>query len=43
MYGLRGEQDSVTLQEPPVQWEDRGGGAQMLCYLGEQWGAGLKH
>lgn len=30
MWGLRGEQHSVTLQEPPVQREDRGGGARML-------------
>ena len=28
MWGLRGEQDSVTLQEPPVQREDRGGGQE---------------
>lgn len=37
MWGPRGEQDPVTLQEPAAQQEDRHRGTQMLCYLGGLW------
>lgn len=41
LWGSRGEQGSGTLQEPVIKREDRHRDPQMLCYLGELWGAGI--
>lgn len=35
--GTRGVPDPSGLLRPAVQWEDRYGDTQMLCYLAEQW------